>query len=478
MVKTLGEKVRISFAVLIAFFLMYGVAFGIINRIVGSNVIPGWGIRLDGDSTEVNALQCADSLMGIWDIDQSIAGEKIFSGDSVIVSTGGFRALNADFYGDVTIKGTSNLTVAGGTVSFPADEIGNTEVATIDSTWITDGSIGTSTIKDGGIFNPDLADDAVGNDECQAIDSTWITDGSIGTSSIKDGGVFAPDIATGAVGDDEIDYSAVTLDDFDYQTAWRVFYSNTDGDVTELAFGADGTYLKSNGASSAPTWATPPGGDPGAAIHDSIYANTPGYATNSEISDTLWAHLDDSLANYYTQTAVSVIAHDTLWANTPGYITAIDRFVESVNAIEFNVSDQMNLIYPVAYDNFDWVAIYTANTNDTKDTAIIFSFRMPMGADANGLDSIAFNARTTGAGVGDASIEVMVYKRTSDGAAKTAIDSLDEFNTAGAWAHQVITGFDTNASAGDWIRIEMIVNCDATDDSVFHDMAISWYTGG
>lgn len=49
------------------------------------------------------------------------------------------------------------------------------------------------------------------------------------------------------------------LTSFVDQTAWRVFYSNTSGDVTELALGADGTYLKSNGATSAPTWATPSG---------------------------------------------------------------------------------------------------------------------------------------------------------------------------------------------------------------------------
>ena len=49
------------------------------------------------------------------------------------------------------------------------------------------------------------------------------------------------------------------LTSFVDQTAWRVFYSNTDGDVVELALGADGTYLKSNGAAVAPTFATPAG---------------------------------------------------------------------------------------------------------------------------------------------------------------------------------------------------------------------------
>jgi len=49
------------------------------------------------------------------------------------------------------------------------------------------------------------------------------------------------------------------LTEFVDQTAWRLFYSDTDGDVTELAFGADGTYLMSNGEAVAPTFETPAG---------------------------------------------------------------------------------------------------------------------------------------------------------------------------------------------------------------------------
>lgn len=49
------------------------------------------------------------------------------------------------------------------------------------------------------------------------------------------------------------------LTQFVAQTAWRIFYSNGSGDVTELALGADGTYLKSNGAALAPSFATPAG---------------------------------------------------------------------------------------------------------------------------------------------------------------------------------------------------------------------------
>lgn len=37
-----------------------------------------------------------------------------------------------------------------------------------------------------------------------------------------------------------------------------MFFSNGSNDETELALGASGTYLKSNGASAAPEWSNPP----------------------------------------------------------------------------------------------------------------------------------------------------------------------------------------------------------------------------
>lgn len=42
-------------------------------------------------------------------------------------------------------------------------------------------------------------------------------------------------------------------------SAWQVFYSNGDGTITEITLGANGTYLKSQGAATAPTWAAPAG---------------------------------------------------------------------------------------------------------------------------------------------------------------------------------------------------------------------------
>ena len=68
------------------------------------------------------------------------------------------------------------------------------------------------------------------------------------------------------------------LTDYEEQTPWRVFYSDADGDVTELALGADGDMLQSNGAAAAPTWETPPGAAGGDAWGDAVDADIiPGY---------------------------------------------------------------------------------------------------------------------------------------------------------------------------------------------------------
>lgn len=68
-------------------------------------------------------------------------------------------------------------------------------------------------------------------------------------------------LATDSVGDNEINYTEVTITDFD-GTAWRVIYIDGSGDVQELALGADDTVLTSTGASSAPAFeAAAAGGD-------------------------------------------------------------------------------------------------------------------------------------------------------------------------------------------------------------------------
>jgi len=72
---------------------------------------------------------------------------------------------------------------------------------------------------------------------------------------------FQVDPATGRLLTDASSGGYTNLTQFVDQTAWRLFYSNSSGDVTELALGASGTVLTSNGATSAPTFETAGAGD-------------------------------------------------------------------------------------------------------------------------------------------------------------------------------------------------------------------------
>jgi hypothetical protein len=71
------------------------------------------------------------------------------------------------------------------------------------------------------------------------------------------------------------------LTSFVDQTANRLFYSNLSGDVTELAFGAAGTYLQSQGTSSPPAWSTVTVGD--AVSVDGASTVNPDFASTGDV---------------------------------------------------------------------------------------------------------------------------------------------------------------------------------------------------
>ena len=105
--------------------------------------------------------------------------------------------------------------------------------------------------------------------------------------------------------DDNRGYTNLTS--FVDQTAWRVFYSNTDGDVTELALGADGTYFKSNGPAIAPTFTTPSGA-----------GDVVGPATNTDAYIPQWDGADSKALKNGFNIATGVADNDKL--TTKGYV--------------------------------------------------------------------------------------------------------------------------------------------------------------
>lgn len=88
---------------------------------------------------------------------------------------------------------------------------------------------------------------------------------------------------------------AITSSSDHTATAWRVFYSNDSGVVTELAFGASGKVLQSNGASSAPTWETVTGGG----------------TTTTNAGDLVSGTLSDARLSSKAQSAINLY----LWSN-------------------------------------------------------------------------------------------------------------------------------------------------------------------
>lgn len=102
------------------------------------------------------------------------------------------------------------------------------------------------------------------------------------------------------------------------------------GTSTGLAVNADSVYIttvpdafiattltrdtEASGLAHDTLWANTPGFATKANVHDSLFANTPGYATKANVHDSVYAPGFATKAN----------VHDTMFANTPGYSTKVD----------------------------------------------------------------------------------------------------------------------------------------------------------
>jgi len=126
---------------------------------------------------------------------------------------------------------------------------GTDYVATNDSR-LTDARTPTSHVH-GGISN------------AGAIGSTSGLPIKTGTSGVLEAGAFGTSAGQFAQGNDARfhDRSHAMTSTSDHTAGnWKVFHSNGSGQLVELALGANDTFLKSNGASAAPSFATPAGG--------------------------------------------------------------------------------------------------------------------------------------------------------------------------------------------------------------------------
>jgi hypothetical protein len=145
---------------------------------------------------------------------------------------------------------------------------GTDYVATNDSR-LTDARTPTSHVH-GGISN------------AGAIGTTSGLPIKTGTSGVLEVGAFGTSSGQFAQGNDARfhDRSHAITSTSDHTAGnWKVFHSNGSGQLVELALGADGTFLKSNGTAAAPSFATPAGGGSSITGTGFAYVRTGGSAT-------------------------------------------------------------------------------------------------------------------------------------------------------------------------------------------------------
>ena len=179
------------------------------------------------------------------------------------------------------------------------------------------------------------------------------------------------------------------LTQFVDQTAWRFFYSNTDGDVIEFPLGIAGTFMESNGADTTPVWSVPAGGGdvvgPAGATDNNIA--TFDTATGKLIQDS-GTLISDLLAVADSPVISDIAYDDTTWdSNTDGASkNAIrDKINPMDTAIALNTAKANPLTryihWSPAYNGY--VLSADGSDNDGGDSGILVAFAGTLGDSAN-----------------------------------------------------------------------------------------------
>ena len=196
-----------------------------------------------------------------------------------------------DGYFDGTLE--ADVITEGGTAVWNSGETdildsGHYIAESIDLEHMSSASVDSDNIVDNTIANADMADNSIDSDDyvdgsvdaihlaADIIDETKIADDGIDSEHYNDGSIDEAhlNIANAATDEYVLSYEAdtsnfqwksaaggyTTLAEFVDESNWQVFYTDGSGDVQDLTLGADGTYLMSNGATSAPSFETPASG--------------------------------------------------------------------------------------------------------------------------------------------------------------------------------------------------------------------------
>jgi len=246
--------------------------------------LPNWetpSSDLLSDVASIAMLDENEAITGAWTVTGSIGGIDTTE-FGYLATISAFGATIIDDADEATFKATVNLEIGTDVLAYQAIGIADDNLVEIDDAdaavddyckLTTNGIVGRSYSEVKTDLGIDLSlyylkteintlakvetiytKDIIDSDELATLKFTDLDD----TPATYDNGKYAKSTVDGVVWDTPAG-GYTNLTSFVDQTAWRVFYSNTDGDVVELALGTDGQYLKSTGATSAPEFDTPTG---------------------------------------------------------------------------------------------------------------------------------------------------------------------------------------------------------------------------
>lgn len=228
--------------------------------------LAGGGNAQTADPLSQFAATTSLQLKGVM-TDETGSGALVFADTPTLVTPILGAATATSINGATITSGTLNGSVTGTNTGDQTSIVGITGTKAQFDTAVTDGNF--LYVGDVTQYTDELAQDAVG----AMVDATLVyTDltpllsraaltGAITASAGSNAtslGSFTKAALDAAVSDGNVMYDGDSITNAT-GTAWRVFYSDGTGVITELALGADGTFLKSNGAAAAPSFATPAG---------------------------------------------------------------------------------------------------------------------------------------------------------------------------------------------------------------------------
>jgi hypothetical protein len=276
---------------------------------------------------DISATEGSDVLLRLQgQADWVAAGSDIAESSAVVSSpaidvdiTSGAVSVSVAVLGAAEPTLTTNTATSGLTGILKAASntldvaVAGTDYVAANDSRLTDARTPTSHVH-GGISN------------AGAIGSTSGLPIKTGTSGVLEAGAFGTGSGQFAQGNDSRfhDRSHAITSTSDHTAGnWKVFHSNGSGQLVELALGANDTFLKSNGASAAPSFATPAGGGSSITGTGIAYVRSGGNDTTGTIGNpslpylTAQAAWDDGARNLELGGGSYTVTH---YSTTPGSV--------------------------------------------------------------------------------------------------------------------------------------------------------------